>query len=92
MNDDDLIPKQFQDPYDRLEELEALTTSQCIAMEQMAEQIKEHSENFVKISEAMLQIANVIQFLKMQNASLQQQAQNLHHRIRVLENKETDHE
>lgn len=86
---DDFIPKQFQNPYDRLEELELLVTAQNLAIEQATAQIKDHADNFVKISEGLLQIANVIQFLKLQNSSLQQQAQSLHHRVTVLEKKES---
>lgn len=89
---DDFIPKQFQNPYDRLEELEIMVTAQGLALEQATNQIKDHADNFVKISEGLIQIANLMQFLKKQNISLQQQAQALHHRVKVLENKEHNNE
>lgn len=86
---DDFIPKQFQDPYDRLEELELLVVSQGLALEQASEQIKGHAFLIEQIADTLKHMSRGYQGLSNMNHSLQQQAQNLHHRIAVLEKKET---
>jgi uncharacterized coiled-coil protein SlyX len=77
--------KGLRDPYDRLEELEIIVTGQSMAMEQMSEQIKNHAENFVGLSDGIVQITKVIRNLQLQTQSLNQQFQNLHHRVTILE-------
>ncbi len=88
MDDDDLIPASFQNPYDRLENLEEFASDQTDTIQKIAYQLQEHGNNFVEISKALVQMAQAFDILKKQNLSLQQQAQSLHHRVKVLENKE----
>lgn len=82
------FPNNFQDPYDRLNELEAVTQGMGSALEDAAEQLQTHSRYFTEISEGLMQMARAFETLKLENRSLHQQTQNLHHRLRILENKE----
>lgn len=82
---DNLWPKGFDDPYDRLNQLE-------LALEEACDQLRSHAHQFVQISEMFMQMAKAFETLKLENRNLHDQTQNLHHRLRVLENKETKNE
>lgn len=75
----------FRDPFDRLEELEIITTGQGLAMEQMSEELKNQGEMFVQVSEGLVQFAQAFEHLQKQNNHLQQQCKYLHHRLVQLD-------
>jgi len=84
----DLIPDNFENPYDRLENLELFVEAQNETLQQLAHQIQEHANNFVEISKALVQMARAFEVIKKQNINLQQQTQRLHFRLQQLENEE----
>lgn len=75
----------IRDPYDRLEELEIITTGQSMAMEQMSEQLKKYGDNLVEVSGAMVQLVEAYKGLQRQNHSLQKQLNYLQIWIEKLE-------
>jgi len=75
----------LQNPLDRLEELEIITMGQGLAMENMSDQLKTQSEFLQQMTDNMAQLAKAFHHMSLMNQSLQQQCQNLHHRITVLE-------
>jgi len=83
-NDFDDIP----DPFDRLEELEFFSMAHNQTLEQIADELRNHGEMFVQVSDSLVQVSNAFEKLQKQNISLQKQAQALHHRLKVLETKE----
>jgi uncharacterized coiled-coil protein SlyX len=75
----------FRDPYDRLEELEIITTGQSLAMEQMSIELKNQGDMFVQLTESLVQFAKAFQEMQKQNDHLQNQCKYLHHRLVQLD-------
>ena len=50
----------FKDPFDRLEELEVVTTGLCFALEEAASQIKQHSMLFEQMSAHLFELAQAL--------------------------------
>jgi uncharacterized coiled-coil protein SlyX len=69
----------FKDPYDRLEELEIITTGQGIALEEASDQLKSQAFMLEQLSGALLELA---QALNSQHRILMDQARH----IKRLEN------
>lgn len=84
---DDLTPEDFMDPFDRLKLMEHNQDEMGEALESACDQIRLHSKHFVDVSQAFMQMVKTVETLKIENRSLHQQAQNLHHRITILERK-----
>jgi hypothetical protein len=80
MNDDDDMNTGFISPYDRLELIETCLGNMTWQFEQHSQQVTEHYDLLVKISQTL-------KFLSSSNSSLHQQNQSLHHRIKTLEAK-----
>jgi hypothetical protein len=72
--------EDLQNPMDRLEELEIVQMGQGLAMSNMSEQIKSHSQLGVGISESLIEIIRHIDIL---NSKLFE----LEHRLEELEKK-----
>ena len=75
----------FRDPFDRLEELEIITTGQGMAMEQMSEELKKQGDMFIQLSESLVDFARAFEQLQKQNNHLQNQCKYLHHRMIQLD-------
>jgi hypothetical protein len=75
----------FRDPFDRLEELEIITTGQGLAMENMSVELKNQGDMFVTLSESLVEFAKAFQELQKQNNHLQNQCKYLHHRLIQLD-------
>lgn len=75
----------FRDPFDRLEELEIITTGQGLAMENMSQELKNQGDMFIQFSESLVDFAKAFQELQKQNSLLQTQCKNLHHRLVQLD-------
>jgi uncharacterized coiled-coil protein SlyX len=71
----------FRDPYDRLEELEIITTGQGLAMENMSQELKNQGDMFIQLTESLVDFAKAFQELQKQNDQLQNQCKYLHHRL-----------
>jgi uncharacterized coiled-coil protein SlyX len=76
------------DPLGRLEELEIITSGHALCLENISHEIAQHGNLLMQISDSLVQISKSFEKLHKQNISLQQQAQALHHRLKVLETKE----
>jgi uncharacterized coiled-coil protein SlyX len=81
--------ENIRDPFDRLEELEFFTTAHNQTLEQIADELRNHGELFMQVSDSLVQVSTAFEKLQKQNVSLQKQTQALHHRLKVLETKET---
>jgi hypothetical protein len=81
--------EDIRDPFDRLEELEFFSMAHNQTLEQVAQELRNHGEMFVQVSDSLVQVSTAFEKLQKQNISLQKQAQALHHRLKVLETKET---
>lgn len=85
------MPNDFEDirdPYDRLEELEMFSAAHNETLEQVAQELRNHGDLFMQVSDSLVQVSQAFEKLQKQNISLQKQAQALHHRVKVLETKE----
>lgn len=65
MDNDDLFG-QFQDPYERLNEMEAGLVNHAGHIENMAQQVKQNSKLILQISDAMKEMAHAIDQLQKQ--------------------------
>ena len=74
--DDDF---NFRDPFDRLEELEIITTGQGMALEEASDQLKQQAHMLEQLSGALVELA---QALNSQHRILMDQARH----IKRLEN------
>ena len=82
---EDNIFNSMRDPYDRLEELEIITTGQGMALEQISQELKNQGDMFVQLSESLVEFARAFQELQKQNNHLQNQCKYLHHRLIQLD-------
>jgi uncharacterized coiled-coil protein SlyX len=80
----------FRDPFDRLEELEIITTGQGLAMENMSQELKKQGDMFIQISDSLIDFAKAFQELQKQNNLLQTQCKYLHHRLTQLDSRTQD--
>jgi hypothetical protein len=80
MNDDDDMGTGFQDPYDRLNNLEMNALECSFTMMELGERVREHSELGVKISTNLIEIVRHIDLLTSKLFELE-------HRLQELENK-----
>ena len=80
MNDDDDMGTGFQDPYDRLNNLEMNALECSFTMMELGERVREHSELGVKISTNLIEIVRHIDLLTSKLFELE-------HRLQELERK-----
>jgi uncharacterized coiled-coil protein SlyX len=80
MNNDDDMNTGFQDPYDRLNNLEMNALESSFTMMELGERVSEHSQLGVKISTNLIEIVRHIDLLTSKLFELE-------HRIQELENK-----
>jgi hypothetical protein len=80
MNDDDDMGTGFQDPFERLNNLEMNALESSFTMMELGEKIMEHSQLGVKISTNLIEIVRHIDLLTSKLFELE-------HRLQELENK-----
>jgi hypothetical protein len=80
MHDDDDMNTGFQDPYDRLNNLEMNALECSFTMMELGERVREHSELGVKISTNLIEIVRHIDLLTSKLFELE-------HRLQELERK-----
>ena len=61
--DNDDMGTGFRDPFDRLDDLEVIITGHALCLEQMSDQVKEHSHLGVKISGSLLEMIRHIDIM-----------------------------
>jgi hypothetical protein len=79
MDSDDLIPRNFTDPFDRLEEIEIVQMGQGMAMMNMSEQLKNQADLGVDASKGMLELVRHIDILVSKIAELEYRIEQLEH-------------
>jgi len=79
MDNDDLIPDSFTNPFDRLEEIEIVQMGQGMAMMNMSEQLKNHAEMGVSASKSMLELVRHIDILTSKIFELEHRIEQLEH-------------
>ena len=80
MNDDDDMNTGFQDPYDRLNNLEMNALESSFTMMELGERVMEHSQLGVKISTNLIEIVRHIDLLTSKIFELE-------HRLKEVEKK-----
>jgi uncharacterized coiled-coil protein SlyX len=80
MNDDDDMNTGFQDPYDRLNNLEMNALESSFTMMELGERVSEHSQLGVKISTNLIEIVRHIDLLTSKLFELE-------HRLKEVERK-----
>ena len=83
MDNDDDMGTGFRDPFDRLDDLEVIATGHALCLEQMSDQVKEHSQLGVKISSHLLEI---IRYIDIASSKIRE----LEYRIDQLEKNESN--
>lgn len=83
MDTDNFLPNNFQDPFDRLNDIEQELYKHNHYLENLSDQIKTNSNLLVQISDHMSQLAQM-------NMGLHKQNQALHHRLKILEGRFKD--
>lgn len=61
--DNDDMGTGFRDPFDRLDDLEVIATGHALCLEQVSEQVKDHSQLGVKVSTHMMEMIRYIDVL-----------------------------
>ena len=82
MDNDDDMDTGFRNPFDRLEDLEIIATGHALCLEQVSEQVKDHSQLGVKISAHLLEM---IRYIDIANSKIHE----LEYRINQLEKNES---
>lgn len=80
MDNDDLIPKDLKDPYDRLEEIETALLDHKTVIEDYIEKFKDQSQTILRITETLKDIGRALHYLELQ-------LQNINQRLTKLEEK-----
>ena len=69
--------EDLQNPMDRLEELEIITTGHALCLENMSEQIKTHADLGIKISSSLIELVRHIDMLTSKVQELEYRLQQL---------------
>jgi hypothetical protein len=77
--DSNMFSKNFEDPFDRLGELEIVQMGQGLAMVDLSEQLKTQSQLGVKISDHMMEMIRYIDVLGSKIRELEMRLEQLEH-------------
>jgi hypothetical protein len=77
--DSNMFSKNFEDPFDRLGELEIVQMGQGLAMVDLSEQLKTQSQLGVKISDHMMEMVRYIDVLGSKIRELEMRLEQLEH-------------
>lgn len=77
--DSNMFSKNFEDPFDRLGELEIVQMGQGLAMVDLSEQLKTQSQLGVKISDHMMEMIRYVDVLGSKIRELEMRLEQLEH-------------